>query len=357
MMGADEPWVEPSGQPELTARTERTSLAVPSTGPVGKPMGWYVHPSQPGLRHLWDGQKWTGHVAPVSEEPPAQGPVPAEPGRLDAPPPPIERRELPVAAVWHQGAVDDEPLRQSDESPWTEQLDLPPAHFMPTYLPVPSGQGVQRHTDRPRARLGDLSEALTLKRMVLGLCALLLLAGVGATAALAAGGTPGPHRSTPTTQPASSASSGRQSNTTVPISPTTELSPTAKAAINEWVDEYVGPVSTPINTQLSSCSSSAARISFAYQGGAPGQDFSTSANITNCKQALTDEQAASSDPPPPTSSAQQDWQAYLQDVTAAANSFIQYMHSPADLNLESRASSEQAQATSELDSLEAIAGS
>lgn len=30
--------------------------------------GWYPHPSMPGTRGYWDGEKWTDHVAPVAPE-------------------------------------------------------------------------------------------------------------------------------------------------------------------------------------------------------------------------------------------------------------------------------------------------
>lgn len=42
-------------------------------GASGKPpAGWYVHPDMENTRGYWDGEKWTGQVAPMEEKPETQ---------------------------------------------------------------------------------------------------------------------------------------------------------------------------------------------------------------------------------------------------------------------------------------------
>lgn len=55
------------------------------TGPgPSAPAGWYPHPTMKATRRYWDGEAWTGHVAPDEQTsaPPAAGSV-TTPGRVD----------------------------------------------------------------------------------------------------------------------------------------------------------------------------------------------------------------------------------------------------------------------------------
>lgn len=45
-----------------------------TNGTPSAPAGWYPSPSQPGQNEYWDGQRWTGQVAPIV--PPAPAPAP-----------------------------------------------------------------------------------------------------------------------------------------------------------------------------------------------------------------------------------------------------------------------------------------